>query len=82
MAYIILTITIKCPFCSRESVEKLIAETDEFDKQEMARYLSQQTFDCQLCSEILPAGTSVNAHAELATPEKLREMHFPPSPIN
>jgi hypothetical protein len=76
MAYIILTIKLECPFCSRLSIEELIAETDEFDKEQMARYLRRQAFDCQLCSQSLPAGTWVNAHAELATPEKLRQMHF------
>jgi hypothetical protein len=76
MAYIILTTRIECPFCSRMSFEKLIAETDQFDKEQMALYLSRQAFDCQLCSQSLPAGTWVNAHAELATPEKLRQMNF------
>jgi hypothetical protein len=78
MAYIILTIKTECPFCSRVSVEELVAETDEFDKEQMALYLSRQAFDCQLCSQSLPAGTRVNVHAELATPEKLTQMRFCP----
>jgi hypothetical protein len=77
MPYIVLTVSIRCPFCSRTSVEQLIAETERFDKEQMATYLSQQFFDCQMCSQRLPRGTWVDAHAELAIPEMLRDLRFP-----
>lgn len=35
MPYIVLTVSIRCPFCSRTSVEQLIAETERFDKEQM-----------------------------------------------
>lgn len=80
MAYIVLTVSIQCPSCSQTSAEQLIAETERFDKEEMATYLRQQFFDCQMCSQRLPRGPWVNVHAELATPEMLRDLSFPSCP--
>jgi len=77
MAYIIVSVSFRCPFCNRGSVEQLIAETESFDQEEMARALSRQPFDCQFCLRTLPDGTPANAHAELATPDRLEELGFP-----
>ena len=77
MAYVVVTVSFSCPFCSRISVEHLIAETGRFDRDEVATTLSQQFYECQLCSRPMPDGTSANAHAELATLDRLKELGFP-----
>ncbi len=77
MAYVIVTVTFRCPGCDQSNVEQLIAETERFDSEEMARILSRQRFCCQLCSRALPDGTPANAHAELATPDRLEHLGFP-----
>jgi len=76
MVYVIVSVSFHCPFCDRASVEQLIAETERFDREEMARTLSHQHFDCQFCLLTLPDGTPANAHAELATPDGLRRLGF------
>ena len=82
MAYLIVSVSFRCPFCNRASVEHVIAETERFDREEMARTLSRQRFDCQSCLRPLPDGTHVSAHAELATPNQLRKLGFCASRIN
>jgi len=82
MAYVIVTVSLHCPFCNRTSVEHLIAETERFDREEMARILSRQPFECKLCLRTFADGTPARAHAELATPDRLRELGFPSSTIN
>jgi hypothetical protein len=47
MAYIIVSVSFHCPFCNQASVEQVIVETARFDREEMARILSRQLFDCQ-----------------------------------
>ena len=66
MAYVILSINIRCPFCGQTRVENMVAETERFDAEQVARVLSQQSFDCRSCSRTLPDGTVAIAHAELA----------------
>jgi len=82
MAYVIVTVTFQCPFCNRASVEQLIAETERFDREQMATTLSRQRFDCQFCLRKLPDGTRAAAHAELATPDRLKDLGFPLSRLN
>jgi hypothetical protein len=82
MAYIIVSVSFRCPFCNRASVEPVVAETERFDREEMARTLSRQHFDCQSCLRPLPDGTHANAHAELATPNQLKKLGFCGSRIN
>lgn len=82
MEHVIVTITFRCPACEKSSVEQLIVETDAFDRDQMARTLGRQRFHCQLCSAVLPNGTRGNAHAELATPDRLQRMGFPTSRPN
>jgi transposase-like protein len=82
MAYVIVTVSFQCPFCNRTSVEHIIAETERFDREEMARVLSRQPFECQLCMRTFADGTPANAHAELATPDRLKELGFLSSRIN
>jgi transposase-like protein len=77
MAYAIISVSIHCPFCNRTSVEKLIVQTERFDREQMARTLSRQPYDCQFCSRTLPDGTRANAHAELATADRLKQLGFP-----
>ncbi len=79
MAYVIVTVSFQCPFCKRTSIEQMIAETERFDREEMARTLSQQPFECQSCVQTLADGTPAYAHAELATPDRLKELGFPSS---
>lgn len=79
MAYIIVTVSFKCPLCKRTSIEQMIAETERFDRVEMAGTLSRQSFKCQFCFQTLADGTPANAHAELATPNRLKELGFPSS---
>jgi hypothetical protein len=82
MAYVILTVSFRCPDCNRGNIEQLIVETPRFDRSEMARSLSRQRFCCQRCSRELPDGTFAKAHAEFATPERLEELGFPLSRAN
>ena len=82
MAYIIVSVSLPCPFCKRTSVEELIAETEKFDLEEVARILSRQPFECRSCLRTLPNGTCANAHAELATPDRLNGLGFPFSRTN
>jgi hypothetical protein len=82
MEYVIVTITFRCPACDKSSVEQLVAETERFDRDQMARTLSRQQYYCQLCSKPLPKGTHGDAHAELATPSRLHAMGFPISRPN
>ena len=82
MAYIIVSVSFHCPFCNLASVEQVIAETERFDREEMARTLSRQRFECQFCLRALPDGTSANAHAELATPNQLKKLGFSATRIN
>jgi len=82
MAYIIVSVSFRCPFCNRASVEEMIAETERFDREQMARTLSRQPFDCQFCRRTLPDGTPANAHAELATTDRLKKLGFPVPPAN
>jgi len=82
MAYLIVSVSFRCPFCNRASVEHVIAETERFDREEMARTLSRQRFDCQSCLRTLPDGTHANAHAEFATPNQLKTLGFSPFRIN
>ena len=82
MTYVIVSVSFHCPFCNRASVEQVIAETERFDWKEMARTLSRQPFDCQFCLRTVPDGTPANAHAELATPDRLKELGFPSSHRN
>src|SRR5215472_12477661 len=82
MAYIIVTVSFQCPSCHRTSGEQLIAEAPRFDREQMARTLSQQPFDCQFCLRTLPNGTPAMAHAELATPDQLLELGLPSSRAN
>jgi hypothetical protein len=76
MAYIVVTVSFLCPFCQSIGAEHIVAETDGFDAQEMSRILSRQPFECQVCLQTLPDGTFAKAHAELATPSRLKELHF------
>lgn len=76
MAYIIVSVSIECPLCTRTSVEEVIAETERFDRQQMANILSRQPFACQFCLRTVPDGTHAKAHAELATPGRLRQLGF------
>lgn len=82
MEYAIVTITFRCPTCEKSSVEQLIVETEEFDREQVAQTLGRQKFHCQLCSTALPNGTRGNAHAERATPDRLERMGFPTSRPN
>jgi len=82
MQYIVVTVTFHCPACAKNSVEQLVVETEEFDRDQVARTLSRQRFYCQLCSAALPNGTYGDAHAELATPDRLRGIGLPPSHLN
>ena len=82
MQYVIVTVTFRCPACERSSVEQLVVESEEFDRDQVARILSGQRFHCQSCSAALPNGTHGNAHAELATPDRLEHLGFPFSPPN
>lgn len=77
MEYVIVTITFRCLACEKNSVEQLIVETEEFDREQLARILGRQRFHCQLCSAVLPGGTRGDAHAERATPDRLQRMGFP-----
>jgi transposase-like protein len=79
MAYVIVSISIRCPFCGQTSVEHMVAETERFDTEQVARVLSRQLFDCQSCLRKLPDGTVAIAHAELATPSGLEQLGFPSS---
>jgi len=76
VAYILLSVSLPCPFCNKTSVERLIAETGRFDQDELAGTLSQQVFECSYCLRTLPRGTQANAHAELATASQLTELGF------
>jgi hypothetical protein len=76
MAYIVLSVSVPCPFCGQTSVEHLVAETEAFEREQMARILSRLPFDCQFCLRTLPKGTLANAHAELATPSQLEKLGF------
>ena len=82
MAYVIVSVSLSCPFCNRTSVEQIVALTERFDAEEMAGVLSRQSFDCQLCSWTLPNGTAASAHAELATPTRLKQLGFPSTRAN
>lgn len=82
MAYVIISVSIHCPFCHRTSVEELIAETERFDREQVARTLSRQSYDCQFCSRTVPDGTRANAHAEIATADRLKLLGFPASRTN
>jgi transposase-like protein len=77
MAYVIISARIQCPFCNQTSVEQLVAQTERFDREQMARALSRQPYDCQFCSQTLPDDTHVNARAELATADRLKQLGFP-----
>ena len=81
MAYVMVSVEVRCPFCQRTSDEHFVALTERFDAEEMARILSRQPFDCQLCLWMLPNGTFASAHAELATPSQLERLGFP-SPLS
>jgi hypothetical protein len=76
MAYVIVSVSFHCPFCNRVSVEDVIAETDRFDWKEMARTLSRQPFGCRFCLRTMPDGTRANAHAEVATSDRLKQLGF------
>jgi len=82
MEYVIVTVTFRCPACDKSSAEQLIVEAEKFDSKQVARTLSRQRFHCQLCSAALPNGTRGNAHAEVATPDRLQRMGFPISRPN
>jgi hypothetical protein len=82
MAYIIVSVSFHCPSCDRTSVEHMVAETEKFDREQMARVLSQQPYECQFCLRTLPDGTRGNAHAEVATPNRLKKLGFPAPRIN
>lgn len=71
MEYVIVTVTFRCPACDKSSVEQFIVETEEFDREQMARNLGGRSFRCQSCSRVLPRGTHGSAHTELATPDRL-----------
>jgi hypothetical protein len=77
MTHVILSVTLRCPYCERTSVEQIIAVTERFDVKEMAKTLSRQPFDCQFCLRTVPDGTVASAHAELATPSQLKQLGFP-----
>jgi hypothetical protein len=76
MAYIVVTVSFQCPFCQTKGAEHIVVETERFDAQELSRILSRQAFECQVCLHTLPDGTFAKAHAELATPSRLKELHF------
>jgi hypothetical protein len=82
MAYIVLSVSLPCPFCGQTSVEHLVTETERFDQEQIAGILSRQLFDCQFCLRTLPNGTLANAHAELATPSQLEQMGFTLTHVN
>lgn len=82
MAYVIVSVTLDCPFCNQTSIEHLVAETERFDAEQVASVLSQHSFDCQVCLRTLPDGAFAIAHAELATPSRLEQMGFPASRLN
>jgi len=77
MASVIVSVRVRCPFCDRMSVEHLVAETERLDSKQMARVLARQPFECQFCLRTLPDGTRADAHAEVATPDRLKELGFP-----
>ena len=79
VAYVILTITFRCPGCGEANSEQMIAETDHFDSEEVAFTLSRQSYSCRLCSRLLPNGTPANVHAEPATRDQLLHLGFPSS---
>jgi hypothetical protein len=60
----------------------MVAETERFDTEQVARVLSRQSFDCQSCLRKLPDGTVAIAHAELATPSQLEQIGFPSTHVN
>ena len=82
MAFVIVSVRVRCPLCDRTSVEHLVAETERFDSDQMAKILARQPFECQFCLRTLPDGTRADAHAELATPHRLKELGFPSSRPN
>lgn len=82
MAYVIISINLRCPFCGQSSVEHMVAETEGFNTERVARILSRQSFDCQFCLRTLPDGTFASAHAELATPSQLEHLGFASSRPN
>jgi hypothetical protein len=79
MAYVIVTVSFDCPFCKQTGAEQIVAEADRFDQQDMSGILGRQTFECPFCLETLPDGTFARAHAEVATPSRLKGLHFPAS---
>jgi hypothetical protein len=76
---VIVSVSLRCSFCNQTSVEHMVAETERFDPEQMARILSRQSFDCQFCRRTLPNGTLANARAERATPSRLEHLGFPSS---
>ena len=82
MGYVIISVNLRCPFCGQTNVEHMVAETERFDTDEVARVLSRQSFDCQFCLRTLPDGTFAIAHAELATPSQLEQLGFASSRAN
>jgi len=76
MAYIVVTISFQFPFCQLTGSEHIVAETERFDAQKMSGILSRQLFECHVCLHTLPDATFAKAHAELATPSRLKELHF------
>jgi len=81
MAYVIVSVSLRCPFCGQTSVERLVAETERFDHEQVAGILRRQSYECQLCQRTLPDGTFASAHAELATPLQLEQMGFAATPM-
>jgi len=81
MAYVIVSVSLRCPFCGQTSLERLVAETERFDHEQVAGILRRQSYECQLCQRTLPDGTFASAHAELATSSQLKELGFPSAPM-
>ena len=82
MAYVIVSVNLHCPFCGRNSVEHLVAQTEKFDAEQVAGILSRQSFECQFCTRTLPDGSFARPHAEMATPSQLEQIGFESSRLN
>ena len=48
------TVSFDCPICGRCSSEKLVCEARSPDPERVARFVSRQSIDCQLCGAAQP----------------------------
>jgi hypothetical protein len=69
-------VSFTCPICGRCSDERMVYQAHSPDPKRIARALSQQTFDCQLCGAALVSRKRLNIRVVPADADSLRHLGF------